>query len=382
VSRPTTIRYRRLVRRRPPALHYRAWSEARKRNQQLYNPHLHRTSRLPRVLAVLLAAALVFALVRIGAPLVAAGDRVLAQLTPADPAPRAPVSTQATVPLVYGSNLALYDTTDQVVNDPRAQELLRQARVPILRMPFRSRQGDIYEVKALRAIQYVGAIPVVIVHGAADPQALADDLHLIALVRAVFGTDTVYVEFGNEPDRANIGADSYAAAWNAVIPSLKSIAPSYKFIGPAIATADAAYLATFDRLAIPRPDALSYHEYVCPPQGSDAYCIDHISDWATHIEKINAAVRGANGTSVPVMITEWNVDSSPDVRFANAGFMREWTEQALQTLAALQPMGLVAAMQYCVSNNPQYGLVDAGNALTPQGEVWVRNLRLSSAPNR
>jgi hypothetical protein len=287
--------------------------------------------------------------------------------------------SHARPPLTFGTNLALYDSTDQVLTNPASQLLLKRARVPIIRMPFRSREGDIWELQGLRAIQYIGAIPIVIVHGPADPYALADDRRLIALVHSVFGNAPVYVEFGNEPELAGTDAGRYAASWNAVVPELKAMAPTYRFVGPAISSADPDYLATFDRLASPRPDANSWHEYVCRPYDPDEYCMTHLDDWIAHVVAINRAVRSAVGATVPAMITEWNLDASPDARFGNPSFMRAWTARAVQSLAAARARGLVAAMQYCVTNSEAYNLVDASGTLSPEGRIFFQSLARSEA---
>ena len=288
-------------------------------------------------------------------------------------------STHTRPPLVLGTNLALFDSTDHILNHPASQRLLKRAQVPIIRMPFRSAQGDIWEVEALRAIQYIRAIPVVIVHGPADANALTDDRQLIALVRGVFGNSTVYVEFGNEPDLAGIDVERYVATWNGVIPALKAMAPTYRFVGPAASGPDPTYIATFDRFANPPPDALSWHEYVCQPEDSDEYCIAHVDDWTTHIHAINQGVRGATGKTVPTMITEWNLDARLDARFENPSFMLVWTRRALQTLAANQANGLIAAMQYCVASSRQFNLVDATGSLTAEGQVFFQTLSKSAA---
>lgn len=285
-----------------------------------------------------------------------------------------------TLPLIYGTNMSLYDTTDQVVNNPATQRRLEQAHMPIIRMPFRHSLPNAYEVRALQTIKHIGAIPLVIVHGATDPTALADDRHLIRLVQSVFGNSAVYVEYGNEADLAGIDVAHYVASWNQVVPHLKAMAPTYKFIGPVTAYDDIAYIATFDKTAKPRPDANSWHEYVCNPGDSDAYCMDHIVDWTVGIQQTNRAVRAAIGTTLPSMITEWNLDATPDPRYAEADFIHAWTARALSTLAANVPNGLVAAMQYCATNNPNFGLIDGTNHLTLEGQTFFQTLESSGSP--
>lgn len=320
-----------------------------------------------------LAAALLLGLATAGpAPAVRAGGRGMQGSAAALRRP----------PLILGTNLGLFDSSDRVVTSRRAQILLRRARVPIIRMPFRSPGGSILELQALRAIQYIGAIPLVIIHGPTDPEARADDLHLLALVRSVFGNGTVYVEFGNEPNLLGIGAQRYAAAWNQVIPALQSRSPTYRFVGPATSVPDPAYIATFDRLAHPRPYADSWHEYACLPSNTDGYCLRHLASWTADIERVNAAVGAAIGTTLPVMFTEWNLDGQPDPRQQSPGFMRDWTELALATLRGDVGLGLVAALQYCVSNNGAEELIGRGDRLTPEGQVYFQALRhsMSSSP--
>src|SRR5437660_514942 len=115
--------------------------------------------------------------------------------------PTAPdtIKTPSRPSSIFGTNMALFDGTDQIVNSRATRQLLKEANVPMMRMPFRSAQGAPYETKALQTIRYIGAVPVVIVHGFMDPAAIADDRQLIALVQRVFGDSLVYVEFGNEP---------------------------------------------------------------------------------------------------------------------------------------------------------------------------------------
>lgn len=277
--------------------------------------------------------------------------------------------------LIYGTNLGLYDTSDQVVNDLATQQLLRDAHVPMIRMPFRKTLDDIYQVRALRAIQYIGAVPVVIIFGPSDPNALADDTRLLALVREVFGKGTVYVEFGNESNVDHISASQYAAVWNSVIPELKATSPTYKFIGPALSVFDATYLTAFDSMAKPRPDANTWHEYACYPPSSNQECLDGIADWTIHIQTAFKVSKEATGAAIPSMVTEWNLDASEDGRFNDSVFIRAWTARALQTLAADRNSGLTAAIQYCVTNNTQYSLLDARNKPTPQGSVFLQALR-------
>lgn len=292
-------------------------------------------------------------------------------------APASQVAPQA--PLAYGTNLSLYDESDDVVNEPTVQALLRIYGVPIIRMPFRSTLSDAYEVRAMQAIRSMGALPLLIIHGPTDVNALADDVHIMSLVKGVFGDTPVYIEFGNEPELAGISAQAYAAAWNTIIPCLKSLAPTYKFVGPANSFFNPEYVATFDRLANPRPDFNSWHEYACANFDSNGTCMRYLNNWTTHITDMNRAVRAATGKTIPIMITEWNLDDRPDPRYQDVAFIQSWTAAALNALDANRANGLYAAMQYCVTDNPSFGLINSSGFFTPAGQAFFQALRQARA---
>ncbi len=321
--------------------------------------------------AILLAPA---ACARVGIPTPAQTTTCVASVSSMGLAGASATNTAASAPLTYGVNLALYDTTDIVTNSATVQSTLRADSVPIIRMPFRSTLPDSYEVRAMRAIQAIHARPLVIVHGPTDKNALLDDIHLISLVQSVFGATTVYVEFGNEPELAGVSATQYAAAWNTVIACLKQMAPTYKFVGPVNAFFNPAYVTTFSRLAHPHPDVISWHEYACGNADSDALCMRRLDDWTTHITQMRQAVLAATNLTISVMITEWNLDDKPDPRYQNPAFIQSWTTAALHTLTADRADGLDAAMQYCVTNNPAFSLIDTSGALTPAGQAFFASL--------
>lgn len=288
-------------------------------------------------------------------------------------------------PLIFGTNMGLFTANDQIITSPATQQLLKGNGVAIMRIPSRFTLSDAAELAALRAVKTIGAAPLLILHGATDANALADDLHLLGLIQSVFSDGPVYIEFGNEEDLAGVDVARYTDAWNQVVPRLKAQAPTYRFIGPVTYTYNPDYVAAFDKHANPRPDFNSWHEYVCNPSSTDAYCIEHISNWNSHIQQTNEAVKKAIGATLPFMITEWNLDPQQDPRYTNAAFIQPWTEKALQTLEANSVNGLFAAMQYCATNNEGFNLIDGQNSLTPQGVVFFRSLaalRATPTPTR
>ncbi len=270
--------------------------------------------------------------------------------------------------------MGLFTANDQVVTNSATQQLLTASGVAIMRIPSRRTLSDETELAALRAVQRIGAAPLVILHGATDANALADDLRLLGIVQRVFGDGPVYIEFGNEEDLSGVDVTRYTDAWNQIVPQLKAQASTYKFVGPVTSTYNPAYVAAFDQRANPQPDFNSWHEYVCNTENTDTYCMEHINNWNIHIQRTNDAVRKAIGATLPFMITEWNLDPQQDPRYADAAFIQPWTANALQTLEANASNGLYAAMHYCVTNNEGFNLIDGQNHVTPQGEVFFRSL--------
>ena len=161
--------------------------------------------------------------------------------------------------LIRSVNDSLFDTTDQLMNDPTTQAILKAHNTPIVRMPFRDGWTDTQYQQALGAIKNTAAAPLVIVHGACVSDPYTIDNHWLFLVAQVFPTGPVYVEYGNEEDLscnggAGISATTYQASWNAVIPQLKANYPSDAFIGPVTYQSDPTYIAAFVNGANPQPD--------------------------------------------------------------------------------------------------------------------------------
>jgi hypothetical protein len=313
---------------------------------------------------------------------------------PCPPNPNAtptPTSTAASTPtptptptggpdsahLIRSVNDSLFDTNDQLMNDLTTQAILKTHNTPIVRMPFRDALTDAQDMQALNAIKNTGAAPLVIVHGACVSDPYTIDNHWLSLVAQVFTTGPVYVEYGNEEDLscnggAGISATAYQASWNAVVSQLKATPAysSYSFIGPVTYQSDPTYIATFVKGATPQPDYISWHEFVCSSSDSDSYCLSHINNWATHINSTNTAVQSAIGQTIPIMITEWNLDPGKDRRYGNKSFIQQWTTNALNEWSSLTASGLYAAFNYTCESHPDFQLIDSSDNFTYQGAVF------------
>jgi hypothetical protein len=306
-----------------------------------------------------------------------------ATTTPLPSATNTPNATSTSTPaggpdsahLIRSVNDSLYDGSDQLANDTTTQGIVRQHNTPLIRMPFRDTITDAQDLQALNAIKNAGAAPLVIVHGACISDPYTPDVHWLSLVAQVFTSGPVYVEYGNEEDLScpsgpSISATTYQASWNSVIPRLKAAYPTYKFIGPVNYQTNPTYIATFVTGANPQPDFISWHEYVCSSTDSDTTCNTHIANWATHVSSTNAAVVAAIGHTIPIMITEWNLDPFSDSRYSNSAFIQPWTTSALNEWSSLTSSGVYAAFLYTLESHSSFQLIDGSDNLTPQGAVF------------
>ncbi len=278
--------------------------------------------------------------------------------------------------LLFGTNLGLFDANDQVVTSATTRALMQQIHIRIVRIPLRHNLPNALEVQAEQAVKSIGAIPLIVLNGLRDPNALADDTRMIQNSNSVFGDSLVYYEFGNEDDYNGITISRYTQGWNTLIPQFQRIARNGKFIGPVSYQYNRNNLTTFLQGANPRPDAISWHEYTCSYKDPAADCLASLSGWTAHISDARAVMQTILGTSLPIMITEWNyaADQSTqsnglpidDGKYNNASFMTQWTTAALNTLAANR---VFASMQYSVTNTA-LPLITFNNTLTTQGTAF------------
>lgn len=294
---------------------------------------------------------------------------ITATLTPT------PAST-AVSPLIFGTNLGLFNSSDQFLTSSATRALMQQMHVRIIRMPVRSSLPNAVEIQAAQAIKSIGAAALVALHGMRDPNVVADDIAIVNDMNQVFGNSVVYYEFGNEDDYNGIDITHYTSGWNSVVPQLKHLALNGHFIGPVSYQYDRTNLTTFLQGANPRPDEISWHEYTCSLKDIASDCLAHIDNWTTHITDARDAMQTTLGTVLPIMITEWNYapDQSiqnnglpiDDGKYNNAAFMSAWTTKALQTLATNH---VFASMQYTVTNTA-IPMISYSNTLTAQGATF------------
>jgi hypothetical protein len=266
----------------------------------------------------------------------------------------------------------------QVTSDATTQATLRAWGTPIVRVGVNDQLSDSGELANLQAIKNIGAVPMFIVHGAADPNVATDDPHLAGLVHQIFGDTLVYIEFGNEEDCACGGLSqaipvaTYTSTWNSVIGGpngLKATYPTYKFVGPVAAYTDTSYIAAFVANANPTPDVVSWHDYSCGSSDSNATCLD-FPHWARDADAVHGAELAATGRAWPYIISEWNLDPFGETRYSDAGFMAQYVAGALNEFTSLVTGGdgLLYAIEFAATGS--FHLINSNDTLSPEGQAW------------
>src|SRR5437763_3647249 len=209
-----------------------------------------------------------------------------------------PINNGSVSPLIFGTNLSLFDSNDQVLTSADTRNALQQMHFRIIRMPVRSSLSNATEIQAAQAIKTIGAYALVVLRGAVDANVLADDTRLVNDMNNVFGNTPVFYEYGNEEDLLGVNVTRYTASWNSIVPQLKRIAHNAYFIGPVNYRYDRTYLTTFLQHASPRPDEVSWHEYSCDDSWPNDTCISRLANWTNHINDARSAMTQAIGTAL------------------------------------------------------------------------------------
>ncbi|WP_345363611.1 choice-of-anchor Q domain-containing protein [Actinoallomurus liliacearum] len=314
-------------------------------------------------------------------------------------------TTPTTADPLFGVNMSFFGPGDAMVTRPATRELFRSWGVPIVRVPLRDRfskngapVGDDQLLSAMRAVRDIGATPMLILRGPGSGRTADDvkktDLHLLDLIHQVFGDGTAHLEFGNEPDLpgTDVPAADYTVAWNTVVPALKSRYPkaAYRYVGPASWRVDhdyVKYIGAFVAGAMPEPDFLSWHEYVCGTAGDSGWkqtCEGHLANWQTHVTDVEMTVQGKIGKQLPYFITEWNADSSaagPVYTAGNADYLASWTTKAIDRMRGLRPAP-AGAMIYTATDHGGFGLVTGAGQVTAQGRAFHQAMTNSSTVTR
>src|SRR5207244_1392332 len=109
-------------------------------------------------------------------------------------------ASKAASPLIFGTNLGLFNSNDQFLTSATTLALLQQLHPQIIRMPVRSTLSESVEIQAAQTIRSLGATPLVVLHGEVVQSRVTDDTRIINDMNQIFGHNVVYYEYGNEED--------------------------------------------------------------------------------------------------------------------------------------------------------------------------------------
>jgi|GEM_PF-2521356 len=281
-----------------------------------------------------------------------------------------PSSAASTVsPLIFGTNLGLYDASDQFLTSAATRQQMKNIHISLVRMPIRAVGcPSTWEVQAAQYIHDLGMSPIVILKfSQTDPTTAAKCV--IQQMNNIYGNSVVYYEFGNERDINGVDQTTYTNTWNQVISQVKSTVINGKFVGPVNGYPNTSYIAYFVNNANPAPDYVSYHQYTCSSSSTAPDCLSKIPTYATHLNEIKTAIAQTGKPVPPIMLTEWNYDPvppNPDSR-VTASFEQQYTQAMLSELAN---DGFFAATHYVVTGSGGYQLIDSSGNLTPEGQTF------------
>lgn len=244
---------------------------------------------------------------------------------------------------LFGSNMAQEGWADHTIrNNAQMQALIKQAGITLMRCSIVAGSSDAFIDQTAAACQAMGTAMIVIL----DHGNLSWNQHLVGYL----GNRCNLYEFSNEPDLGGISWQSYLSFWNQHIPALRALNANAAFIGPALGV-----FANLQTYLVPwlqgcqssgvLPDAISYHIYPCTGNYTASTCAPRATSFQSAAQKVDAAVSGVLGHTLPQALTEWNIDAANPVHsFAlDPSFVPTWTKQALDSMAAA---GIAIACQW------------------------------------
>ncbi len=233
-----------------------------------------------------------------------------------------------------GTSSFLFGSNDPTFNPATSQSLrhsLRQAGITLIRTPLTHNNGT-EEEQRLEQIQAIGAVCLGILN--------TSDMMLDQQVVKTAGGRCQMYEFGNEPDNpgnANaMSVSAYADAWNQIIPTLRQIAPTAKFFGPAVASPDIPYISAFlQQTQANAPDGVTFHMYPCTNDDAQTCLSQSVNSYASAAEQVRSTVMQVLGKTLPIGLTEWNDNWKDQAKpeESDPNFMRQFTMLSLQSMA-------------------------------------------------
>lgn len=295
-------------------------------------------------------------------------------------------------PLVWGTNLAMDNSSDQFLSNSGAAPALQGLHTQLVRMPIRDQLTTSDYTNALNKIKQMGATPLIIVHGAnynghTDPYP--SDSALLRLAKSIFPTQTVYVDFGNEEDLGGVSVSTYVSdvyGWNAEMPKFKQITGSnFKYGGPVGYQYNESYLKTFASTANPTPDYIVWHAYAgscghntgTGTPDSQSKLLASVDNWGVHLQQIGGDMASIGHKGMPIIIDEWNYASDLGVSGSNSpcwsndqAFINQFFTKVFTTFVNAQQYGLIGSAEYEAFMGKDESMIVSGNSVTYQGAIF------------
>ncbi len=263
---------------------------------------------------------------------------------------------------LFGTNDSYEWSPNNIQTQPLIQQALRVAGFTLIRSFFPDKASDSVIEKRVQTIENSGAHCLGVITNISD---VSFDKHLVSYL----GSRCQLYEFGNESDLNGISIQTYLQQWNKVIPLLRQINSSAKFIGPVTYNdqGNHDYMQKFlqgVKASAILPDAISFHWYPCY-QDSEASCLNKANSYSQVAQGVKSLVRSILGKDLPVGISEWNYDpgNPPPSYGDDPQFITRFTTVAL---TSMMQGGVAFACQFDAADYGGYGRLDMFNVTTNQ----------------
>src|SRR5450755_326838 len=261
---------------------------------------------------------------------------------------------------LFGTNDSYEWSPNNLQTQPAIQQALRAAGFTLIRSFFPDKASDAVIEKRIQTIENSGAHCLGVITNISD---VSFDKHLVTYL----GSRCQLYEFGNESDLNGISIQTYLHQWNTLIPLLRQINPTARFIGPVTYNdqGNLGFMQNFlegVKASGILPDAISFHWYPCF-QDSAASCLSKASTYSQVAQEVKSLVRSILGKDLPVGISEWNYDpgNPPPAYGDDPQFITSFTTNALHSMIE---GGVAFACQFDAADYGGYGRLDMFNVTT------------------
>jgi len=258
---------------------------------------------------------------------------------------------------LFGTNDTNEWSQQNIQTQYAIQQALRRAGFTLIRSFFPDDANDAIIERRIQTIENSDAFCLAVI---TNIFSVSFDEHLVQYL----GNRCQMYEFGNEPDYNGISIEAYLKQWNKLIPLLKHVNPSAKFIGPVTYTdrGEKNFMRNFllgVRASGVLPDVVSFHWYPCWQDTREA-CLAKASSCEQATERVRTLIHQILGKDLPVGISEWNYDpgNPPPAYGDDPSFIARFTTDALRSMVRAR---LIFACQFDAASYSGYGRLDMFN---------------------